>query len=61
MKPESYRLQDGCWNCKRLGVHFGTGDEEQDVCTIDTRGTGRVSVDYVSEHGICDYHTKEAD
>ena len=51
--PESYREQDGCWNCAYVAWRdAGSADPADDarVCTLDPDSAG----DEVFESGICD-------
>ncbi len=34
MKPESYREQDGCWNCKKVYKHVAIDDPHTWVCSV---------------------------
>lgn len=36
MKPESYREQDGCWNCNKVFVRHEYDEWPQWFCTVGT-------------------------
>lgn len=56
---KNYRLQDGCWNCKKV---FGHKDEYLEIqwhihCSLT--GENPDEMEEVYECGICDLHEKE--
>ncbi len=61
--PKSYRVQDGCYNCKyvRNISHCDTPDHR---CNFEKADPGKKHfglLDSVGHYGICDKHEKEGD
>ena len=49
--PESYRVQDGCWNCKH--------EVDADMPVMPDLCCKKHHVDSIHPSGICEHHEKE--
>lgn len=55
--PPSYRVQDGCWNCKRKCVTYD-GNDMVFYCALLPEVDSVDDLIPTQESGICDAHEK---